>query len=114
VLDLDSWQEVFSTLQKNLLRTLMTAWGIFWGTFMLVAMLGFGKGLEVGVQKNMLGFVANNVYAWGQITSKAHGGSGQAAPSGSTSKMGKYCVSCPGWSPSRPAWTSAAGERATT
>jgi putative ABC transport system permease protein len=76
VLDLDSWQEVFSTLQKNVLRTLMTAWGIFWGTFMLVAMLGFGKGLEVGVQKNMLGFVANNVYAWGQITSKAHAGLG--------------------------------------
>src|SRR5690606_30523780 len=62
----------FSTLQKNLLRTAMTAWGIFWGTFMLVAMLGFGKGLELGVQRNMLGFVANNVYAWGQRTSKPH------------------------------------------
>lgn len=74
MIDLDSWQEVFSTLQKNLLRTLMTAWGIFWGTFMLVAMLGFGKGLELGVQRNMLGFVANNVYAWGQRTSKPHGG----------------------------------------
>ncbi len=76
MIDLDSWHEVFSTLQKNLLRTLMTAWGIFWGTFMLVAMLGFGKGLEVGVQRNMLGFVANNVYAWGQMTSKAYGGLG--------------------------------------
>ena len=74
MIDLDSWQEVFSTLRKNLLRTLMTAWGIFWGTFMLVAMLGFGKGLELGVQRNMLGFVANNVYAWGQRTSKPHGG----------------------------------------
>lgn len=72
MIDLDSWQEVFSTLQKNLLRTAMTAWGIFWGTFMLVAMLGFGKGLELGVQRNMLGFVANNVYAWGQRTSKPH------------------------------------------
>jgi putative ABC transport system permease protein len=76
VLDLDSWQEVFSTLQKNVLRTLMTAWGIFWGTFMLVVMLGFGKGLEVGVQKNMLGFVGNNVYVWGQMTSRAHAGLG--------------------------------------
>src|SRR5687767_4368894 len=52
----------------------MTAWGIFWGTFMLVAMLGFGRGLELGVQRNMLGFVANNVYAWGQMTTKPYGG----------------------------------------
>lgn len=74
MIDLDSWQEVFATLQKNILRTLMTAWGIFWGTFMLVAMLGFGTGLEHGVQRNMLGFVANNVYAWGQRTSKPHAG----------------------------------------
>jgi putative ABC transport system permease protein len=71
---------VFSTLQKNLLRTLMTAWGVFWGTFMLVAMLGFGKGLELGVQRNMLGFVANNVYAWGQRTSKPHGGLAPGRP----------------------------------
>jgi putative ABC transport system permease protein len=74
MIDLDSWHEVFSTLQKNVLRTAMTAWGVFWGTFMLVAMLGFGNGLEAGVNRNMLGFVANNVYAWGQQTSRAFGG----------------------------------------
>ena len=38
MIDLDSWHEVFSTLERNLLRTTMTAWGVFWGTFMLVAM----------------------------------------------------------------------------
>jgi len=48
----------------------MTAWGVFWGTFMLVLMLGFGTGLEQGVQKNMLGFAPNNVYMWGNNTSK--------------------------------------------
>jgi putative ABC transport system permease protein len=74
MIDLDSWQEVFSTLQKNVLRTSMTAWGVFWGTFMLVAMLGFGNGLEAGVNRNMLGFVANNVYAWGQQTTRAFAG----------------------------------------
>src|SRR5688572_2438366 len=68
--DLDHWQEVLSTLRKNPLRTVMTAWGVFWGTFMLVLMLGFGNGLEQGVQRNMLGFAPNNVYMWGNNTSK--------------------------------------------
>jgi putative ABC transport system permease protein len=72
--DLDTWQEVFSTLQKNVLRTSMTAWGVFWGTFMLVVMLGFGSGLETGVTQNMLGFSANNVYAWGGNTTLPHAG----------------------------------------
>src|SRR5262245_44042511 len=73
-MDLDTWHEVFSTLQKNVLRTVMTAWGIVWGTFMLVMMLGFGNGLEAGVTKNMVGFAANNVYVWGWRTALAHAG----------------------------------------
>ena len=74
MLDVDTWQEVFSTLQKNVLRTAMTAWGVFWGTLMLVMMLGFGSGLEAGVTKNMVGFSANNVYAWGQNTTLPYAG----------------------------------------
>lgn len=70
MIDLDNWQEVLSTLRKNPLRTVMTAWGVFWGAFMLVLMLGFGNGLEQGVKKNMLGFAPNNVYMWGNRTSK--------------------------------------------
>src|SRR5688572_4895093 len=70
MLDIDSWQEILLTLRRNPLRTLMTAWGVFWGTFMLVLMLGFGNGLEVGVSNNMLGFNPNNVYMWGQRTSR--------------------------------------------
>lgn len=74
MIDFDTWQEVFSTLQKNPLRTLMTAWGIFWGTFMLVVMLGFGNGLQAGVTKNMVGFSANNVYLWGGRATRPHAG----------------------------------------
>lgn len=67
--DLDSLHEVLATLRKNKLRTLMTASGVFWGVFMLVVMLGFGRGLEDGVGRNMLGFTSNNVFLWGQRTS---------------------------------------------
>jgi len=72
--DLDKWQEVLHTLRRNKLRTLMTALGVMWGIFMLVLMLGFGNGLERGVMKNMVGFVSNSVYVWGQRTSKPYKG----------------------------------------
>ena len=72
--DLDRWLEVFSTLRRNKLRTLLTASGVFWGIFMLVLMLGFGSGLELGVKKNMLGFMANRVWIWGGRTRMAFEG----------------------------------------
>jgi putative ABC transport system permease protein len=72
--DLDTWHEVFSTLQKNVLRTAMTAWGVFWGAFMLVVMLGIGRGLEGGVTRNLASVQANNVYVWGGNTSRPHAG----------------------------------------
>lgn len=72
--DLDKWLEVFSTLRRNKLRTLMTASGVFWGILMLVTMLGFGTGLEAGVTKNMFGFVSNSVYVWGGRTRMAFKG----------------------------------------
>jgi putative ABC transport system permease protein len=72
--DLDTWHEVFSTLQKNILRTAMTAWGVFWGAFMLVVMLGIGRGLEGGVTRNMASLTANNVYVWGGNTSRPYAG----------------------------------------
>ncbi|MEO8178563.1 MAG: ABC transporter permease [Deltaproteobacteria bacterium] len=72
--DLDTWHEVFSTLQKNVLRTAMTAWGVFWGAFMLVVMLGIGRGLEDGVTRNMSSLAANNVYVWGGRSSLPYAG----------------------------------------
>jgi len=72
--DQDLWQEIFHTLKKNKLRTFMTAFGVFWGIFMLMIMLGSGKGLENGVTGGMGNFATNSVFIWGQRTTMPYKG----------------------------------------
>jgi putative ABC transport system permease protein len=72
--DLDSWQEIATTLVRNKLRALLTACGVFWGIFMLVALLGLGNGLEQGTHKNMGGMMTRAVFVWTQRTSLPYRG----------------------------------------
>ncbi len=69
MVDLDTWQEVWSTLLSNKLRAFLTALGVFWGVFMLILMLGIGNGLERGVIRNLSGLSNYSVYVWAQRTS---------------------------------------------
>ncbi|MBW6491428.1 MAG: ABC transporter permease [Lentimicrobium sp.] len=67
--DLDRWQEIMSALKKNKLRTLFTAFGVFWGVFMLVVMMGSGNGLLNGITSDFGDFATNSVFMWTRPTS---------------------------------------------
>jgi len=72
--DLDRWQQIYSVLKKNKLRTFLTAFGVFWGIFMLVIMLGAGNGMKNAVMKGIGDFATNSFFMWGQETSVPYGG----------------------------------------
>ncbi len=72
--DIDKWQEIFYTLKKNRLRTILTGFGVFWGIFMLMIMMGAGTGLENGVYANMGDFATNSMFIWTRPTSKPYKG----------------------------------------
>jgi putative ABC transport system permease protein len=63
--DLDTWQEVGEALLGSPLRTLLSMAGVFWGTFVLVVMLGFGTGLEGATERAFRGMATNAVFVWG-------------------------------------------------
>lgn len=66
--DRDIWQEILSAIRKNKLRSFLTAFGVGWGIFMLIIMLGSGKGLQNGVTSEFSGMATNSVYIWTQRT----------------------------------------------
>ena len=73
-MEFEKLKEVFEVLSKNKLRTFLTAFGVGWGILMLVIMLGAGKGLENGVQRQFGGMAANSMFMWSRPTSMAYKG----------------------------------------
>jgi len=72
--DLDSWHEIIEALKKNRIRTALTAFGVFWGIFMLIIMLGSGRGLQNGITSGFGDFATNSFFMWTQKTTLPYKG----------------------------------------
>nr|WP_315195471.1 ABC transporter permease [uncultured Flavobacterium sp.] len=72
--DREKWNEILEALTANTFRTLLTAFGVFWGIFILVILLAASNGLENGVKKGFDGIATNTMFMWTQTTSKPYKG----------------------------------------
>lgn len=70
----DKWNEIIEALSANPFRTLITAFGVFWGISVLVILLAASQGLQNGIKRQMGGLSANTMFMWSQSTSKPYKG----------------------------------------
>jgi putative ABC transport system permease protein len=72
--DKEKWLEIFATLQKNKLRTVLTSFSVAWGIFILIILLGSGNGLENGITKQFEADATNSLWIYRGQTSMPYRG----------------------------------------
>lgn len=74
IFDLDKWSEIWQTLSRNKSRSLLTAFGVFWGVFMLTLLMGGSNGFRAILETNFNGFAQNSYFFMPGKTTKPYKG----------------------------------------
>ena len=72
--DIDSFHELLQTLLRNKTRSFLTGFGVFWGVFMLIGLIGGGDGMKEMLNSNFEGFATNSAIIFEQPTTKPYHG----------------------------------------
>jgi putative ABC transport system permease protein len=72
--NIERWQEIFESISKNRLRTFLTGISVASGIFILVVLLGAGKGLQNGIEKQFERDAEGTIEVWSGTTTKEYKG----------------------------------------
>lgn len=72
--DRNTWQEIFGSIGKNKVRTIITIIGVLWGIFIYIALSGAAKGMDNGFESMFESIARNSMFVWAQSTSIPHEG----------------------------------------
>jgi putative ABC transport system permease protein len=72
--DLDRWQEIFQTISKNKLRTLLSGFTIAFAILLFTLLFGVGNGLKHTFEEQFSRDAANSVYIRAGVTTKPYKG----------------------------------------
>ncbi|MCF0236610.1 MAG: ABC transporter permease, partial [Bacteroidaceae bacterium] len=74
MIDIDKWTEILQAITRNKARSFLTAFGIFWGIFMLVLLMGGAKGMRAMLESTFDGFAQNSYMAFAGKTTQPYAG----------------------------------------
>ena len=74
MIDRDLFHEIWITLSRNKFRSALTCFGVFWGIFILIIMLGLCEGLRNGIKANIEGIATNSCFYSANNTGKPYKG----------------------------------------
>ena len=74
IFDRDTWQEIFGSISKNKVRTVITVIGVLWGIFIYITLSGAAKGLDNGFERQFENIAMNSMFIWAERTSIPYAG----------------------------------------
>lgn len=72
--DLDRWQEIFSSIRSNVLRTVLSGFTVALGLFIFIVLFGIGNGLQNAFQEGFTRDAQNLISIFTGRTNIAYGG----------------------------------------
>lgn len=64
-------QEAFSSIKQSKTRSILAGFGVAWGIFILIILLGTGKGFQQGILKLFSSFAQNSIWIYGGQVSES-------------------------------------------